>query len=1010
MRCRPTHVLTGILLLAFQCGTLETVGAQVVINEVLASSRVAHLDEDGDSSDWIELYNAGAAPVDLEGWTLTDDVRRVTKWTLPRLVLQPGEFLLVWCSAKDRYQAPHEAVFRVGATVPIDPIFAAFDSEWSWLVGQPSDGAPPFGWNRPGFDDGEWQRGMPGFGFGDDDDRTLLPEGVGAVFLRLEFDAQESLRDLDRLLLEVDFDDGFVAYLNGVRVASAGFPDDVEPDFSSLASSSHEAGVPLRYGLEDYRHLLRPRGNVLAFALLNRQTTSADLSLVPILGRVEPILHTSFRIDAAGETLLLADAERNVVDGLVLPVQSTDHSFGRVPDGAVDIDGAPALAYFPFPSPGGPNGPESTTRLVPEEVAFSPVGGRLATGAAVDLSLDVDLPGLDLRYTLNGDPPNSESALWETPLQILQDTVVRAAGFLGERLVVPSVSQSYFVESRDVRLPVLSISMAPVEFEQMQLDQTARGRRSERAAFLEIFDASVRRELGTGIGLRLHGGAGRAGDFGTKKSYRAYFRREYGDSALEYPLFRDVPVSTYITHFERLVLRANFNDAFRTGSEAALIRDQVARDLFAGMGQLVARGTWYHLFVDMQYRGLYNVVERIDARFFASHASHLGSEWDVIKSGNNVQDGDALAWNDFRRFVREGDFGDPAELAELAGRIDLDNFADYMVMQLWSQNEDWPQNNWYAARARRPGARWRFLCWDMEHAMGRFPRGAGEDTFAHVLGRPQAAAAGVFIALLASRNWQNEFLDRFEERLDSTLSTESVLEHIEAQVAAVSPGIQEELRFVGATREIWMANLETMREFARSRPDALRRLVYAHDELNVPRILSVRPDRVVLGADPVRVTLEGKGLAGVERVVVGGVELDELTVSSDTEVGLLLRRGPAWSGPQTVRVLDPAGFGVARRGALVIETVEERFRRGDCNGDERSNLADAVCILEALFRGTGSNECLDSLDVDDSGHVNLTDAVRLVDWIFGAGPAPPAPVGDCGPDPSADSLDCEGGC
>ncbi len=65
---------TGALLVALLIGAaVETVSAQVVINEVLASNRSNRLDEDGDSSDWLELYNAGSSVVDLTGYSLTDE-------------------------------------------------------------------------------------------------------------------------------------------------------------------------------------------------------------------------------------------------------------------------------------------------------------------------------------------------------------------------------------------------------------------------------------------------------------------------------------------------------------------------------------------------------------------------------------------------------------------------------------------------------------------------------------------------------------------------------------------------------------------------------------------------------------------------------------------------------------------------------------------------------------------------------------------------------------------------
>ena len=81
----------------------QTLPAQnVLINEVMSSNGHTLLDENGDSSDWIELYNAGAAPVSLAGYGLSDDPALPFKWTFRDAAIGPGGFLLVFASGKDR--------------------------------------------------------------------------------------------------------------------------------------------------------------------------------------------------------------------------------------------------------------------------------------------------------------------------------------------------------------------------------------------------------------------------------------------------------------------------------------------------------------------------------------------------------------------------------------------------------------------------------------------------------------------------------------------------------------------------------------------------------------------------------------------------------------------------------------------------------------------------------------------------------------------------------------------
>ena len=90
-------LLAAILLLA-----PHALQAALIISEVQASNATTLVDADGDSSDWLELYNSGPSSVDLGGYHLTDDPADLSKWTFPAVTIQPGGFLVVFASSKDR--------------------------------------------------------------------------------------------------------------------------------------------------------------------------------------------------------------------------------------------------------------------------------------------------------------------------------------------------------------------------------------------------------------------------------------------------------------------------------------------------------------------------------------------------------------------------------------------------------------------------------------------------------------------------------------------------------------------------------------------------------------------------------------------------------------------------------------------------------------------------------------------------------------------------------------------
>ncbi len=82
--------------------------ADVLISEFMALNNTTLTDQDGQYSDWIELYNSGPDTIDLNGWYLTDNATNLTKWRFPSTDLFAGNYLVVFASGKDRAVAGAE--------------------------------------------------------------------------------------------------------------------------------------------------------------------------------------------------------------------------------------------------------------------------------------------------------------------------------------------------------------------------------------------------------------------------------------------------------------------------------------------------------------------------------------------------------------------------------------------------------------------------------------------------------------------------------------------------------------------------------------------------------------------------------------------------------------------------------------------------------------------------------------------------------------------------------------
>ena len=93
--------ISWILLFSCLIGFYPLCAQDIVINEIMSANENSIFDEDGESSDWIELYNRGQITVSLESYYLSDDENDLQKWTFPEVELQSGKFLLVFTSGKD---------------------------------------------------------------------------------------------------------------------------------------------------------------------------------------------------------------------------------------------------------------------------------------------------------------------------------------------------------------------------------------------------------------------------------------------------------------------------------------------------------------------------------------------------------------------------------------------------------------------------------------------------------------------------------------------------------------------------------------------------------------------------------------------------------------------------------------------------------------------------------------------------------------------------------------------
>ena len=273
-----------------------------------------------------------------------------------------------------------------------------------------------------------------------------------------------------------------------------------------------------------------------------------------------------------------------------------------------------------------------------------------------------------------------------------------------------------------------------------------RGREWEREASLEFMFPDGQ-HFQENMGVRIHGGASRNRD---KKAFRVYFREEYGPKKLEYPLFGEEASD----EIDAIVLRCRGGQSWVSGNSdhrdrAQMYRDQFAREVQEEMGHLIVHGIQSHLYINGVYWGEYNIVEFLNQAYFADY---LGGEKEDYEIWNHSgqEEGVSDTWTELHAYVGDS-ITTAAQYSYVESIVDVENLADYILLNFFGGNNDWDTNNWYAAKGTN--SKWQFYAWDNEQFFKELELDVSDKNNAE---KP----TGLFNALMAYPDFKQLFMDR----------------------------------------------------------------------------------------------------------------------------------------------------------------------------------------------------------------------------------------------------------
>ena len=528
-------------------------------------------------------------------------------------------------------------------------------------------------------------------------------------------------------------------------------------------------------------------------------------------------LHTHFRLDSgSGGALYLFDASGNIIDMLKsIPKQIAPNiAWGRIAD-SNDI-----WANFVTATPGSKNIGATSSILLPPPV-FSQPGGIYKNAINISFSLPANAPkGIelsDIYYTLDNSEPTLNSPYYTGgEILISKTTVVRAKLINPNNLTNRATVHTYIISSKDLQLPVISISTDNSYLWDDEFGIYCRGNGKygltgngvdfpanwnndwRRPINFEYFDlenkASVLNQL---CEMRIAGGWTRANP---QKSFIVYGQKRFGIKRFEYDFFKEKPNQ----EIKSFMIRNSGNDFWYTHFRDAAIQ------LFMGSKVDIDYQAYQPaiFYLNGNYWGIQNLRERSEEDFVLANYGIDDNNVDVIASWwGELNNGDRVAWNQLMNELRKS--SSQRNIQWINDQVDIDEFFNYMILQIYVSNTDFPHNNMSMWRPRTPGGKWRFILKDLDFGLGIWGNNKVTHNTLIYNTENNNDDRKLFNALLSQDSLRKKFYSAFAIYMGDLLHYTSTSQVIDSIQKILEPSMQDHLnRWMP---EMWWRDMNSWR-------------------------------------------------------------------------------------------------------------------------------------------------------------------------------------------------------
>jgi hypothetical protein len=835
--------------------------AQIVINEICPSNVSIVGNGSGEFDDWIELCNTGGSAFNLNGYKLTDDIGQPDKFIFPNVNIAVGQKLVVFASEKQHIPVNHyELVVDGSGLFSYSAGYSSIDTNWRNIS----------------FNAQSWAQGNGGIGFTDGDDATEIPN-TGSLMMRREFNISDTSAIMNAILM-MDYDDGFVAYLNGVEIAHSNMPSfSCRPEWNTLALVTHEAQLYLGNKPDSIfisgntlRSIIREGTNVLAVEVHDYSPNPGDMSAKPFLffglqnstvyystplpswfSNLPDFFQTGFKLKSAGESIYLMNPSGNVVDQQLYWLLQKDHSYGRIPDGSSN------WCYINTPSPGFSNNSCTCYSGYSNAVSFSPDGGYFSVAQTVSMSA----PQGTIHYTLNGDEPTVNSPVYFAPVTISQTQVLRARVF--ENGILPgNISSKTYIINEDSHLPLLSISTDSLNLWDFNNGIFAIGPNADsippyfganfwqswiKTASFEYFDKGHSRKLSFDADIQVYGNYSR---YKPQKSLEIKLRDYYGFGEITFPIIPDKP---YIRNYDRLIIRNAGTDNNRVHFRDALMQ----RIMKYTSADYVAAEPVKVLLNGKQW-GVYLLSEKHDNNWIQNNYNLEEDEFDLIEEIGNTfvtHVGSDEEFENLYDYIVHSNPTDSSYMTEIGKLLDTKNFTDYFIAETYVNNGDWIgewTNNIKIWKNHKDGGKWRYIMIDLDYGFGL--HGDITDNRIGLARNPIEIShtSDMFDAMLNNTTFRTYFINRYADLMNTIYLPDNVDKVMHGFKDSMAFDMVDHFAKWGGDTNSWNHEISNMMNWVSQRPQIVRDQI--RSEFNLPNEVLLTVDAVPAGSGRIQIS------------------------------------------------------------------------------------------------------------------------------------------------------------